>query len=238
MSEKKQKQNKGNDKGKIVVISIAILIGLALAFSLFLMDNGNNVQAPRVEEQQEIPEHTEEEMPEVMGLKEDLNTNMSREEILKMFTEDDDMLMGLFNNYLGEEMPNITMLNENGEEFKLKDLYENTPYIVEIMASWCPTCQESISHINDLKNSIDIPVFVVAPFEEKQEDLTTLLSDKNIEGLDYYFSTREVFMEEMNIPFVPITVFVDETGIIQMIIPGSMDVEGLLMIKDKALTKE
>lgn len=177
----------------------------------------------------------EQEIEDVDDLEEvDLESSLTMDEIRDIYG-DDKMVMDVIENYIGLTMPNLDLVDKDGNTVNIRDIYPEESYIVEFMGTWCPVCEgtrESVDAFNELS---DVPMIFVSG-DEPIEDLISFMDGYNTPF--YVAKSAEEFNEMLPIPFVPASFFVDANGEIKMVGAGEMSPEFIEHIADRSFSDE
>lgn len=140
-------------------------------------------------------------------------------ETTKDFLDDSTAFLPEYCN-LNEKIPDITFTDESGEEKSVKQL-EGKPAVLTFWASWCPDCQNELSHLNEFldltKKYGDISFILVNKTDnqkETKEKASTYLSDHGIKLKTYYDFGISAY-QTLGIHAIPTTLFLDEQGVIR-----------------------
>ena len=121
---------------------------------------------------------------------------------------------------LNEKIPDITFTDESGVVRSVKQL-EGNPAILTFWASWCPDCQNELSHLNEFldltKKYGDISYILVNKTDnqkETKEKADTYISDHGIK-LETTYDFGLSAYETLGIHAIPTTLFLDKQGVIR-----------------------
>lgn len=154
----------------------------------------------------------------------------SDEEIAEMYGGDSIVYESIM-DIVGKEIPNLQLLNSNNEEVSLYDEYKNEPYIIELMATWCPACKETLETAKEFTAAESIPLVFISPNEDVNE-LEAFIGDLDVPF--YVGKDENLFFDQLNIPFVPAYIYVDSDNIVQMLSAGAADVELIKSIANRS----
>ncbi|MDX1917087.1 MAG: TlpA disulfide reductase family protein [Rickettsiaceae bacterium] len=122
-------------------------------------------------------------------------------------------------------LPDIPYYDSKGEKLYFeKD--EGSKLLVTFWATWCAPCAKKISELDILKRDFKkIPIKIIAISEDYQDlgSIESFYKQNNIRSLEIYKDRGNEIFRELAITSLPISFFVDEDGIIKLIIEGNIN---------------
>lgn len=121
---------------------------------------------------------------------------------------------------LNEKIPNITVTDESGKKVSIRN-FEGKPTIITFWASWCPDCQEELSHFNSFRDIMksygNINYILINRSDgnkETSEKAEQYLTSSKINNGTYYDYGLTAY-KELGLHSIPTTLFLDEQGIVR-----------------------
>lgn len=189
-------------------------------------------EEPKVEETPEpVVEKEEELTAKDFKLELGENAKISPNDIQSLYGEDVEMLQR-FNDFSGKKAPDFQMTNLDGETLTLSD-YLGQNIILEFMGTWCPSCKKTIGNNESFNGSYEGATIIGLGINENNESLSQYVLDNNIEATEYMLVDEEV-EDAYDIFFVPLYVFIDKEGYLQMMLVGNVPESMLVAYADKS----
>ncbi len=127
---------------------------------------------------------------------------------------------------VGEEAPNFTLRNLEGEEVSLKD-NKGQAVLINFWGAWCPPCTIEMPDIVDrsITHSDELVVMAVNYGDNLNtvRDFADTMSSSFSPLLDLTGDVVDLYL----VSGYPTSIFIDSEGVIQMIHVGYMDAEQL-----------
>lgn len=200
-------------------------------------------EEPKIEEEPKTEEEPKvEETPEVVVEEEELtakdfklelgeNAKITPQDIQWLYGDDVEMLQR-FNDFSGKAAPDFEMTDLDGNASKLSD-YLGQNIVLEFMGTWCPSCKKTIKNNESFNTSYGEATIIGLGVNETKESLSQYILDNNIETTKYVLIDEEV-EDAYDIFFVPLYVFIDSEGTIQMMLVGNVPESMLVDYADKS----
>lgn len=131
-----------------------------------------------------------------------------------------------------EKVPDITLIDQYGEEHKLSD-YKGKKIFLNFWATWCPPCKAEMPYIEELYNEYggnkeDVIILGVATpnlgREGNREHIESFLNDNNYK-FPVVFDEDAQLILQYRINAFPTTFIINKEGYIEKQIPGAMNKE-------------
>jgi peroxiredoxin len=116
-----------------------------------------------------------------------------------------------FKEWWGKPAPDFTLTDIDGKTHKLSD-YRGKEVVVEIWATWCPTCKLEIPHLKELRGAFDQENLAILTISnEAPAQLKTFATEQ---GLTYTVLSRSADLPAPfgKAEFIPTSFFVDREG--------------------------
>lgn len=206
------------------IISVSVLTGCVAD-----KDVADQPEKPAVEQEVDVEDTdtTEDVAEEEVG-------PLTLEEIEELYG-DDKMVMDVIENYIGLTMPNLDLVDRDGNVVNIRDIYPESDYIVEFMGTWCPVCEGTRESVDAFNETSDVSMIFVSG-DEAIEDLIAFMD--GYETPFYVAKSADEFNELLPIPFVPASFFVNSEGEIKMVGAGEMSPEFIEYIADRSFADE
>jgi peroxiredoxin len=128
-----------------------------------------------------------------------------------------------FEDWWGRPAPDFALTDIEGQAHNLSD-YRGKEVIVEIWATWCPTCKLEVPHLKELRGAFDQNnLAILAVSNETPEILKAFVTEQ---GINY-----SVLLRSADLPaplgeaeFIPTAFFVDREGKIKVAAVGVVPV--------------
>jgi len=131
----------------------------------------------------------------------------------------------LADDWVGKPAPDFTVTTLSGESITLSDL-KGRRVILDFWATWCPPCIDEIPHFVQLSNEFHPQELFLIGISS--EDVATLQSFRNEHNMNYPVASADLDPSPYgDIQAIPTTFFLDKNGIIQQVVVGYHDYEGL-----------
>ncbi|MDW2799753.1 glycosyl hydrolase family 8 [Clostridium boliviensis] len=121
---------------------------------------------------------------------------------------------------LNEKIPDITITDEAGKKESIRS-FEGKQTVITFWGSWCPDCQEELSHFNGfrdiMKNYGNINYILINRLDgnkETSEKAKQYLINNKINISTYYDYGLSAY-KKLGLHSIPTTLFLDEKGIIR-----------------------
>ncbi len=132
----------------------------------------------------------------------------------------------------GKKIKNFTLQNIYGKKVKLSDAYKNKVVLISFWASWCPSCREEVSILNELYKKYrkqGLEIYGINYAESKKK----VIASKNDLGITYpvLMDKDGSLAETYELVGIPAVILVDKKGIVRffnVIPPDEKDIEKLL----------
>jgi peroxiredoxin len=116
-----------------------------------------------------------------------------------------------FKEWWGRPAPDFTLTDTAGNSHKLSD-YRGKEVVVEVWATWCPTCKLEIAHLKELRGAFDrnnLAIFAIS--NETPAILKTFATEQ---GLNYTVlsGSGDLPAPFSNAKYIPTTFFIDREG--------------------------
>lgn len=127
--------------------------------------------------------------------------------------------------WVGVPVPDLTVTTLKGESIRLSNL-KGKRIILDFWATWCPPCVMEIPHFIELrKQAKEEDLVIVGLTQETPEELQPFVKEH---GINYPIApVAELPRPFSDIEGIPTTFFIDRKGIIQRVLVGYHDLEGL-----------
>jgi len=124
---------------------------------------------------------------------------------------------------IGEEAPNFTLQNQDGEKIELADLRGKT-VVLNFWTTWCPPCQEELPEIKQFAtevNESEVAVIGINLTSEEQSDEAVIEFIRR-NDLDYMnlLDSKGIVGDLYQIVVIPTTFILDADGKIQEKVVG------------------
>lgn len=150
-----------------------------------------------------------------------VNQRYTMDEIEAMYGSEQ-MFMDVIKEFIWKEIPDLDLIDRDGNEVNLKELYLGKPFIVEFMGTWCPVCERTLPTANAFNEKSDIPYIFISG-DQSIEEMKEFMGESNT---PYYVGKdNKQFNDNYPLSFVPATLFVDSDGIVQMFGVGELSEE-------------
>jgi peroxiredoxin len=128
-----------------------------------------------------------------------------------------------FEEWWGKPAPDFTLTDIEGKTHKLSD-YRGKEVVVEIWATWCPTCKLEVPHLKELRGAFDQDnLAILAVSNETPDILKTFVAEQGINFT--VLSNSSVLPAPFGkAEFIPTTFFVDREGGIKIAAVGVVPV--------------
>lgn len=194
------------NKRKVIILSL--VLSLMVLPGCKNQKIGENVKMQ--ENNEDIAIDSEEEVEEIFELDEEYDD--IRETLYEIAMRDEE-IMGYIDLLVGKKATDLNLVSLEGEMKQLLDiLEEENGLFIEFMGSWCPGCENMVSNINELVSISDKKVLSLA-LADKPEDLENFAIETNSIA-EHYVIEGSSNINEYQVPFVPILLYIDEDGII------------------------
>ena len=125
-----------------------------------------------------------------------------------------------------QKAPDFIMLDSNGNEVKLSDLF-GKPIVLNFWASWCPPCKSEMPDFDKVYKELGNDItFVMVDMVDGQRE-TVAIGTKYVEeqGFSFpvYFDTKQSGASAHGIRSIPTTIFIDKDGYIVTGAQGAID---------------
>ena len=119
-------------------------------------------------------------------------------------------------------LPDVTVTTLSGEVVNLADL-RGRPVLINFWATWCPPCREEMPALERIESrwAERHVAVVVINFEEDEKTIRGYLTENRL-SLPIFQDTSGKAAEQLNITYLPTTLFVDSTGVIRSRNEGSL----------------
>lgn len=127
---------------------------------------------------------------------------------------------------------NFQVQDLSGEEINLTQMV-GKPMIVEVWATWCPPCRESLPHLEAIKSkySDQLDVFLVS-----DEPVETIVAFKNEHTYDLlYYLKSKIAMQDFGVRIIPTSYYYNAKGELVGKHTGTVDEELLESFLQKML---
>lgn len=209
-------------KNKIIIILLTLVLLLSgCVVTPVENDTETKVEDKEGKEEEKLEEEKEELPVEDVELNFGEKAKISPDEVKNIYGDDIEMLLR-FNDFTGKKAPDFKMTSIEGESFSLSD-YEGEDVIIEFMASWCPACLNTTEKNDKFNDSNDTKLIGIG-INDDTESLKQLIEENNLTSTEY-FVPEDGIMEKYDVLFVPLYIFIDKEGYIQMMLAGDVPLE-------------
>ncbi|NDB82626.1 MAG: TlpA family protein disulfide reductase [Alphaproteobacteria bacterium] len=122
-------------------------------------------------------------------------------------------------------VPDIAYFDSNGKKIYFEQ-YEGKKILLVFWATWCAPCAREMQQLDILKRDFrKIPIEIIAISEDYQniDSVTAFFSQNNIRSLEVFKDRGNEIFRALSITSLPVCFFVDEDGIIKLIIEGEVN---------------
>lgn len=120
---------------------------------------------------------------------------------------------------------NLPVLRNKDDIMVDLSLMKKDILVIELFASWCEPCENSILSFaeinNSLKKSNNVSMIAVNTFESEKLD-KKVFNNKGLEGLQVFFDDTGDFARSLGITGLPIRLFIDKYGKLRYIQSGAI----------------
>lgn len=126
-------------------------------------------------------------------------------------------------NIVGTEAKDFEFISSDGVVHSLSE-YKGKPILLEIMATWCSTCEKTIPAVEQFTNANpNLPILSIS-LDETPEDIASFFKEKGMGKDTYTVDLSKTDLREMyDVQFVPTFFFIDGNGIIQFAYVGEVE---------------
>lgn len=214
------------------------LIALALLSSILTLTACNNdkgvTSTPNeqpISTKEQSPESTTAEQNDSISTKKaSIQSNLPFDELYP-----DPTIRKYAEKFIGIKASDFTLKNAEGKDVSLSD-FKGKNVILEMAQTTCHVCQDAQPKLNEFKKANpDLEIIQVfnEPLEPVNDFLKSTNSTESIHTL--HGDAYEVF-NDYEVEFVPILLFIDKEGMIQLIHVGQIDIDYLKLNTDLAFS--
>lgn len=134
----------------------------------------------------------------------------------------------------GQEMPDITLVDREGDPVSLRD-NDGKPAIINVWASWCPPCKDEMPHLQKAfeKHGDQVQFHMVNLTNRDSLDKMDAFLQEEAFTFPILLDEEGVTEKELQILGIPNTFFLDDQGKIIHHIAGYMDQKTVQRIMDE-----
>lgn len=111
----------------------------------------------------------------------------------------------------GTQLPDITLLDVEGEQVSLQDL-NNRPLVVNLWATWCPPCRREMPVLAEAQQQQPDIVFAFVNQGEGQGEIIRYLDDAELTLNNVLLDTGGQFGQQVGSQALPTTLFYNAQG--------------------------
>lgn len=195
-------------------ISVLLILLLSLTLLVACGEQAEEVTGEDIEENNEEVGEVEE--GEVDVTAEDSPEIKELKEKLISVQDADQELTNYINVYVGREAAEMDLFSIETEEdvSLLEEVKKKGGSLVEVMATWCPSCETIIPQLEEIQDLTNKKILTVVVFEEEEENIYNFI-DRTGSTADYFWNKTDMSIGEYGIQYVPTMFYIDENGIIK-----------------------